>query len=77
MKTHQGESLFLKVDVAGETVLVFGRPEKLANHLKASGYDILTSEIQAGLGLNLRCLVRTGNGTKGYKTIEEFLPASG
>jgi SWIM zinc finger len=76
MKTRQGESLFLKVDVAGETVLVFGHPEKLANHLKASGYDIPASEVQAGLELNLRCLVRTGNGAKGYKTIEEFLPAS-
>jgi len=27
MKTRQGESLFLKVDVGGETVRVFGRPE--------------------------------------------------
>jgi SWIM zinc finger len=74
MKTRQGESLLLNVDVAGETVRVFGRPEKLANHLKASGYDIPVNQIQAGLELNLPCLVRTGNGTKGYKTIEEFLP---
>ena len=74
MKTRQGESLFLKVDVAGETVRVFGRPERLANHLKASGYDIPANEIQAGLELNLPCVVRTGNGNRGYKTIEEFLP---
>jgi SWIM zinc finger len=74
MKTRQGESLFLNVDVAGETVRVFGRPEKLANHLKASGYDIPANQIQTGLELNLPCLVRTGNGTKGYKTIEAFLP---
>ena len=32
MKTRQGESLFLKVDVGGETVRVFGRPEELAEH---------------------------------------------
>ena len=74
MKTRQGESLFLKVDVGGETVRVFGRPEKLANCLKASGYDIPANEIQAGLELHLPCLVRTGNGTNGYKTIEAFLP---
>ena len=30
MKTRQGEPLFLKVDVGGETVRVFGRPEELA-----------------------------------------------
>jgi hypothetical protein len=74
MKTRQGESLFLKVEVGGEMVRVFGRPEKLANYLKASGYDIPANEIQAGLELQLPCLVRTGNGTNGYKTIEAFLP---
>jgi hypothetical protein len=74
MKTRQGESLFLKVDIGGETVRVFGRPEELAERLEASGYDIPANEIQAGLELNLPCLVRTGNGNKGYKTIEEFLP---
>jgi hypothetical protein len=36
MKTRQGESLFLKVDVGGETVRVFGRPEELAERLEAS-----------------------------------------
>jgi hypothetical protein len=40
MKTRQGDSLFLKVDVGGETVRVFGRPEELAERLEASGYDI-------------------------------------
>jgi hypothetical protein len=74
MKTRRGDSLFLKVDVGGETVRVFGRPEELAKRLKASGYDIPANEIQAGLELNLPCLVRTGNGNRGYKTIEEFLP---
>ncbi len=74
MKTRQGESLFLKVDVSGEMVRVFGRSEELAEHLEASGYDIPANEIQAGLELNLPCLVRTGNGKKGYKTIDEFLP---
>jgi hypothetical protein len=34
MKTRQGESLFLKVDVGGETVRVFGRPEELAERLE-------------------------------------------
>jgi hypothetical protein len=74
MKTRRGESLFLMVDVGGETVRVFGRPEELAKRLKASGYDIPANEIQAGLELNLPCLVRTGNGNRGYKTIVEFLP---
>ena len=74
MKTRQGESLFLKVDVGGETVRVFGRPEELAERLEASGYDIPASEIQAGLELNLPCLVVTGQGKSGYKIIEEFLP---
>ena len=31
-------------------------------------------EIQAGLELNLPCLVVTGQGNSGYKIIEEFLP---
>ena len=74
MKTRQGESLFLKVDVGGETVRVFGRPEELAERLEASGYDIPASEIQAGLELNLPCLVVTGQGNSGYKIIKEFLP---
>jgi hypothetical protein len=74
MKTRQGESLFLKVDVGGETVRVFGRPEELAERLEASGYDIPASEIQAGMELNLPCLVVTGQGTSGYKIIQEFLP---
>jgi hypothetical protein len=74
MKTRQGQSLFLKVDVGGETVRVFGRPDELAEHLEASGYDIPASEIQAGLELNLPCLVVTGPGNNGYKIIEEFLP---
>ena len=73
-KTRQGESLFLKVDVGGETVPVFGRPEELAERLEASGYDIPASEIQAGLQLNLPCLVVTGQGSSGYKIIQEFLP---
>src|SRR5204863_332423 len=34
MKTRQGDSLFLKVDVGGETVRVFGRPEELAERLE-------------------------------------------
>jgi uncharacterized Zn finger protein len=74
MKTRQGESLFLKVDVGGETVRVFGRPEELAERLEASGYDFPASEVQAGLELNLPCLVVTGQASSGYKIIEEFLP---
>jgi hypothetical protein len=74
MKTRQGESLFLKVDVGGETVRVFGQPEELAERLEAGGYDIPVSEIQAGMELNLPCLVVTGQGSNGYKKIEEFLP---
>jgi hypothetical protein len=74
MKTRQGDSLFLKVDVGGETVRVFGRPEELAERLEASGYDIPASEIEAGMELHLPCLVKVGQGNNGYKTIEEFLP---
>jgi hypothetical protein len=74
MKTRQGESLFLKVDVGGETVRVFGRPEELAERLEASGYDIPASEIEAGMELHLPCLVKLGQGNSGYKIIEEFLP---
>jgi hypothetical protein len=72
--TRQGESLFLKVDVNGETVRVFGRPEELAERLEASGYDIPASEIEAGMELHLPCLVKLGQGNSGYKIIEEFLP---
>jgi hypothetical protein len=74
MKTRQGESLFLQVDVNGETVRVFGRPEELAERLEASGYDIPASEIEAGMELHLPCLVKLGQGNSGYKIIEEFLP---
>jgi hypothetical protein len=74
MKTRQGESLFLKVDVGGETVRVFGRPEELAERLEASGYDIPASELEAGMELHLPCLVKLGQGNSGYKIIEEFLP---
>jgi hypothetical protein len=74
MKTRQGDSLFLKVDVNGETVRVFGRSEELAERLEASGYDIPASEIEAGMELHLPCLVKLGQGNSGYKIIEEFLP---
>lgn len=74
MKTRQGESMFLKVDVGGETVRVFGRPDELAERLEASGYDIPASEIEAGMELHLPCLVKLGQGNNGYKNIEEFLP---
>ena len=74
MKTRQGESMFLKVDVGGETVRVFGRPEELAERLEASGYDIPASEIEAGMELHLPCLVKLGQGNNGYKIIEKFLP---
>ena len=74
MKTRQGDSLFLKVDVGGEAVRVFGRPEELAERLEASGYDIPASEIEAGMELHLPCLVKVGQGNNGYKNIEEFLP---
>ncbi len=74
MKTRQGDSLFLKVDVGGETVRVFGRSEELAERLEASGYDIPASEIEAGMELHLPCLVKVGQGHNGYKNIEEFLP---
>ena len=39
-----------------------------------SGYDIPASEIEAGMGLHLPCLVKVGQGHNGYKNIEEFLP---
>ncbi|HEX7961578.1 MAG TPA: hypothetical protein VF493_16780 [Terriglobales bacterium] len=74
MKTRPGESLFLKVDVNSEMVRVFGRPEELAERLEASGYDIPASEIEAGMELHLPCLVKIGQGTNGYKIVEEFLP---
>ena len=74
MKTRQGDSLFLKVDVNGETVRVFGRPEELAERLEASGYDIPASEIEAGMELHLPCSVKVGQNNGGYKIIEEFLP---
>jgi hypothetical protein len=74
MKTRQGESMFLKVDVGGETVRVFGRPEELAERLEASGYDIPASELEAGMELHLPCLVKLGQGNNGYKNVEEFLP---
>jgi hypothetical protein len=74
VKTRQGDSLFLKVDVGGETVRVFGRPEELAERLEASAYDIPASEIEAGMELHLPCLVKVGQGKNGYKNIEEFLP---
>jgi hypothetical protein len=52
MKTRQGESLFLKVDVGGETVRVFGRPEELAERLEASGYDGYGSRSVGSSGKN-------------------------
>lgn len=76
MKTRKGDSMFLKVDVGGETVRVFGRPEELAERLEASGYDIPESELEAGMELHLPCLVKLGQGNNGYKIVEEFLPES-
>jgi hypothetical protein len=60
------------LSVRGETVRVFGRPEE-GGRLEASGYDILASEIQVRLELNRPCPVVTGQGSSGYKIIEEFL----
>lgn len=74
IKVRQGDSLFLNVDVGGETVRVFGRPEELAERLEASGYDIAASGIEAGMESHLPCLVKVGQDNNGYKKIEEFLP---
>jgi hypothetical protein len=74
MKTRHGESLFLKVDVGGETVRLFGRPEELAERLEASGYDIPASEIEAGMELHIPSLMKVGQGNNGCKAIEEFSP---
>src|SRR6266705_1524942 len=76
MKTRQGDSLFLKVDVGGKTVRVFGRPEELAERLEASGYDIPANEIEAVMELHLPCLVNVGQGNNGYKNIEELPEAA-
>ena len=74
INVRQGDSLFLNVDVGGETVRVFGRPEELAERLEASRYDIPASEIDTGMDLHLPYLVKVGQGNNRYKTIEEFLP---
>jgi hypothetical protein len=74
MKTRRGDSFFLAVEVGDEVVRVFGTPEELAERLEESGYDIPAGEIQAGMELNLPCLVKVGQGHNGYKNIEEFLP---
>ncbi len=76
MKTRQGDSLFLKVDVGGKTVRVFGRPEELAERLEASGYDIPANEIEAVMELHLPCLVNVGQGNNGYKNCPK-LPNEG
>jgi hypothetical protein len=76
MKTRQGDSFFLKVDVGGKTVRVFGRPEELPERLEASGYDIPANEIEAGMELHLPCLVNVGQGNNGYKNIEELPEAA-
>ena len=52
------------------------RTEELAERFEASVYDVPASEVQAGLELNLPWLVVTGQGSSGYKIIEEFLPRS-
>ena len=62
------------MDVGGETVRVFGRPEELAERLEASAYYIPASEIESGMELHLPCPVKIGQGNNGYKNIEEFLP---
>jgi hypothetical protein len=74
MKTRRGESFFLAVAVGDETVRVFGSPEELAERLEESGYDIPAHEIQAGVELNLPCLVVLATGGNGYRTIQKFLP---
>jgi hypothetical protein len=43
-------------------VRVFGRPEELAERLEASGYDIPAGEIEAGMELQLPCLVKVAQG---------------
>ena len=70
------QSFFLAVDVGDDTVRAYGTPEELAERLEESGYDIPAGEIQAGMELNLPCLVVLGTNAKGYKTIEKFLPES-
>jgi len=51
IKTRQGQFLFLKADVGGEMVRVFGRLKELVERLEASGYDIPASEIEDGTEL--------------------------
>ena len=51
-----------------------GRLEELPERLEASGYDIPANEIGAGMELHLPCPLKVGQGSHGYKYIEEFLP---
>lgn len=61
-------------DVGGETVRVFGHPKELEAPWRRAVTTFRRARSQAGLELNLPCLVVTGQGSSGCKIIEEFLP---
>jgi hypothetical protein len=79
MRTRMGWSLFLNVQVNGDTVKMFGKADALADAIRSAGYpDVAKKRIAQGMKLNLPCRVITSQSDDGkYTRIERVLPAEG
>jgi hypothetical protein len=74
MKTRQGDSLFLKVDVGGETVRVSGRSKNWRSVWKRVVTTFRRAKSKPGWNSIFPALVKVDQGNNGYKTVKEFLP---
>lgn len=72
-----GERLYLNVQVNGRRARFFGTATDIANAISSAGEQIYPRNVQAGMRLNLPCLVLTQESRDGrYLNVTRVLPLS-
>jgi hypothetical protein len=75
MQTRRGQSLFITVDVNGQSIKLFGSRQQLRDAVLAAGGLQLAERLDEGVELNLPCRVVTMPTQNGkYLRIEKVLP---
>ena len=73
-----GRRLFLRFDVRGRPLRLFGAPKQLADSIAAAGFPDLAHDVAEGVRLNLPCRVLMKPSNDGrFLDIVKVLPADG
>ena len=72
-----GRRLFLRFDVRGRPLRLFGAPKQLADSIAAAGFPDLADDVAEGMRLNLPCRVTMKPSNDGrFLDIVKVLPAA-